>query len=135
MLGPKMNALFGGKAVPPPDQTGVPRTRPGRRLAIQQALDLQELVFDTAFQEGTKAADRAQLVRAWACLQEEKRILRGRLKPGTINATIPHEPKMKQARCRPNRIVDVDRVVRSLQAKAQQSAEIEPDNHSTGWAH
>ena len=119
MVGSNMNALFGGKAVPPPDQTGVPRTRPGRRLAIRQALDLQELCYATAFAEGTKPMERAQLARAWVVLEEQKRILRGRLKPGSINASMMREPPSRTARR--GMIVDVASVVAQL--KRQELAE------------
>lgn len=107
----------------PPSQLGAVRTRPGRRLAIRQALDLQQLVYDTAFAEGTKPLERAQLARAWVVLEEQKRILRGRLKPGSINASMPKEPQFKAARRGP--IVDVEAVVRQhkrQQALAEESA-------------
>ena len=67
--------------------------------------------------------ERAQLARAWVVLEEQKRILRGRLKPGSINGTMMKEPQFKAARRGP--IVDVEAVVRQLkrqEALAEESA-------------
>ena len=72
----------------------------------------------------------ASLGKSWTTLQDSKREILGRPKAGILR---PEHKKSKRTRQSP--IVDVASVVRSLQAKAQQSAEIEPDNHSTGWAH
>lgn len=108
----------------PPSQLGKVLPRPGRRLAIKQLLDLQQLVYDTAFSEGTKAADKAQLSKAWVVLEEQKRILRGKLKPGSINGQLPKELPLKLARQR-NRIVDVEAVVAQL--KRQELAEASAD--------
>ena len=72
----------------------------------------------------------ASLGKSWTTLQDSKREILGRPKAGVLK---PQNKKSKRTRQSP--IVDVASVVRSLQAKAQQSAEIEPDNHSTGWAH
>ena len=61
--------------------------------------------------------ERAQLARAWVVLEEQKRILRGRLKPGSINGTMMKEPPLRRAR--QSRIVDVEAVVASLRCQAE----------------
>ena len=104
---------------PTPPINGAVRMRPGRRLSIRQALDLQELCYDTAFQEGTKPVERAQLARAWVVLEEQKRILRGKLKPGSINGTMAKDVRPNKAR--QSRIVDVEAVVRLMSQEAEQS--------------
>ena len=55
--------------------------------------------------------ERAQLARAWVVLEEQKRILRGKLKPGSINGTMLR-PQLKTARR--GMVVDVEAVVKSL---------------------
>ena len=70
---------------------GTCRIRPGRRLSLRQALDLQRLVYDTAFSEKAKIGEIAQLVQAWDVLEDRKRELRGRPKLKSV------EPPTKEA--------------------------------------
>jgi hypothetical protein len=51
---------------------------------LRQALDLQQLVYDTAFSQQAKPAEIAQLARAWDVLEDRKRILKGRPLPGAL---------------------------------------------------
>ncbi len=110
---------------------------------MRQVLDFQALTHAAAmglgedFRETSDKEERSRVAMAisslgksWTTLQDSKREILGRPKAGILR---PEQKKSKRPRQSP--IVDVASVVRSLQAKAQQSAEIEPDNHSTGWAH
>lgn len=69
---------------PPLPANGSTRIRPGRRLSLRQALELQQLVFDTAFGGTAKPAEIAQLARAWDVLEDRKRVLRGKPLPGSL---------------------------------------------------
>src|ERR1035441_648610 len=62
-----------------------PKTRPTTSTAFRQAKELQTLAFTTAFEQGTTASARAQLMRAWSELEERKRILRMKPKPKDID--------------------------------------------------
>ena len=63
---------------------GTTRIRPGRRTALRQALELQERVFAEGIKLEVKPMELAQLARAWDCLEDRKRILRGRPLPGSL---------------------------------------------------
>jgi hypothetical protein len=73
---------------------GGTRIRPGRRIAIRQALQIQQRVFEESLKSGVKPSDLAQLARAWDCLEERKRILRGRPLPGSLK---PEKPRRNHA--------------------------------------
>jgi hypothetical protein len=75
-----MEALLNGSE----QANGSTRIRPGRRHALRQALQIQERVYEESLKSGVKPSDLAQLARAWDCLEERKRILRGRPLPGSL---------------------------------------------------
>ena len=106
----------------PPINSAV-RLRPGRVLDLRQVIALQELCYGKSLEPGTKATDVAALTRSWCLLAEAKRVLRNKMKPGSINGTMMKEPQFKAARRGP--IVDVEAVVRQLkrqEALAEESA-------------
>ena len=74
----------------PSHANGATRIRPGRRCALRQALQIQERVFEESLKSGVKPSDLAHLARAWDCLEERKRILRGRPLPGSLK---PEKPR------------------------------------------
>jgi len=78
----------------PPPKSPV-RIRPGKRHALRQALQLQQCVFEEGIKPGVKPVELAQLARAWDCLEERKRILRGRPLPGSL------KPEKTKPRMRP----------------------------------
>ena len=61
-----------------------------------KALELQELVLAAAKKETTTPSALAQLARAWAVLEEQKRILRMKPKPKDIDVD-PRNHKPKRA--------------------------------------
>lgn len=61
----------------------------------------------------TKVADRSSLAKAFCVCEDSLRVLRGESKPA--NLSISQSMQLSKAR-RPQRIVDVESVVRSLQA-------------------
>lgn len=73
---------------------GSKRIRPGRRNSLRQALQLQQRVFEEAVKPGVKPLECAQLVRAWDCLEDRKRVLRGKPLPGSYK---PEAPKPKRS--------------------------------------
>ena len=72
---------------------GATRIRPGRRIALRQALQLQQRVFDEGIKPGVKPLELAQLARAWDCLEDRKRIIRGRPLPGSLK---PEKQKQRR---------------------------------------
>lgn len=71
---------------------GTTRIRPGRRTALRQALELQERVFAEGIKLEVKPMELAQLARAWDCLEDRKRIIRGHPLPGSL------KPEKRQSR-------------------------------------
>lgn len=53
-------------------------------MSLRQAIDLQSLVYDTAFSGTAKPAEIAQLARAWDVIEDRKRVLRGKPLPGSL---------------------------------------------------
>jgi len=64
---------------------------------MSQAIELQEKVFDTAILT-KNAPDLVRLVQAWATIQEQKRIIRGRPLPGVLKPELQPNRHTKQRR-------------------------------------
>jgi len=58
----------------------------GGRKYYHQLLALQDDLFLRAMKEQEDNGKAASCARAWEVLEERKRIMRGKLKPGSINA-------------------------------------------------
>ena len=85
-----------------PPVSAATRIRPGKRRAVKQVLELQQLVFQKAHDKGVKAAEVAALARAWDSLANRIRILRGQPLPGSL------APKTKKSRPRSRSILISD---------------------------
>lgn len=66
--------------------------KPGARKFYHQLLALQDNLFIRAMQETKDNAKSAACARAWEVLEERKRIMRGKLKAGSINAQAKDMP-------------------------------------------
>src|SRR6185369_16892403 len=74
------------------------RIRPGKRNSLRQALQLQQRVFEEGMKPGIKPTELAHLARAWECLEDRKRILRGRPLPGSFKPVkLPAKPYCEAA--------------------------------------
>ena len=122
--------MVGSKMPTPPDQTGVPRIKPGRRLSMHQVLDFQLITHEAAMGLGEDfrgtddkeersrvALAIASLGKSWTTLQDSKREILGRPKAGVLK---PEHKKARRTR-QSSRVVDVASVVAQL--KRQQLAE------------
>lgn len=58
---------------------------PGGKKYYKQLLELQDDMFVRAMRETTDNSKAAACVRAWEVLEERKRIMRGKLKAGSLN--------------------------------------------------
>ena len=114
----------------PPDPTGVPRIKPGRRLSMHQVLDFQLITHEAALglagdfrgthdkeERARVALAIASLGKSWTTLQDSKREILGRPKAGILR---PERKKSKRPR-QAGRLVDVESVVAQL--KRQELAE------------
>lgn len=54
-------------------------------LAYKEAFKLQRIMLQLASSDDVKPADRATCARVWETLEDRKRIIRGVLKPGSVN--------------------------------------------------
>jgi|SRR5690348_15734653 len=68
---------------------------PGGRKYYKQLLVLQDSLFKRAMSEQQDNSKAAACARAWEVLEERKRIMRGRMKPGSINARDDSAGKLK----------------------------------------
>ena len=57
-----------------------------RKSPYQQAIELQRVIYNEATKEGVKPAVLSSLARAWSELEERKRVLRMKFKPGDLRA-------------------------------------------------
>ncbi len=79
-----------------------PKTRPKRSTAYLEALAMQKSLLEAATDPDVPAGYRAQCARAWECLEERKRILRGKPLPGQLRPDL--QPKASKAFGRPRSI-------------------------------
>lgn len=70
----------------------------GGRKFYKQLLALQDNLFLRAMREEKDNAKCAACARAWEVLEERKRIMRGKLKAGSFNATADQVGKRKSSR-------------------------------------
>ncbi len=61
---------------------------------MRQVVELQDLVFNAAKEEGPKGKALASLTRAWCDLEERRRVLTGKPLPGSYR---PEKPKKAAA--------------------------------------
>ena len=87
--------------------------RSGRMTKNRQILDMQDVLREHIHNKETRPADAAACVRSWDLLEERLRIMNNRLKPGSWNVSQSMQAGKSK---RPSRVVDVESVVRSLQA-------------------
>ena len=64
-----------------------PKNGGARKSPYQQAVDLQRVIYDAATAKRVKPAVLSSLARAWSELEERKRILRMKFKPGDVRAS------------------------------------------------
>lgn len=74
---------------------------PGGKKYYKQLLELQDDMFLRAMRETMDNSKAAACVRAWEVLEERKRIMRGRMKPGSINARDDSAAKGRSKRSQP----------------------------------
>lgn len=74
---------------------------PGGRKYYKQLLVLQDSLFKRAMSEQQDNSKAAACARAWEVLEERKRIMRGRMKPGSINARDDSAAKGRSKRSQP----------------------------------
>ncbi len=89
------------------------RLKLGRQMPLRQLVEMQGVLYEVTMDETTKPADKASCSKAWEVLEERKRILRGKLKPGSW--TLQPRPSINQARSRPT--LDVLSVARLMNAE------------------
>lgn len=79
------------------------RSRPKCSRAFSQAIAMQDMLFADALKPETPPRERAQVARAWAELEERKRILKMKPKPKDVAVD---KPIRKQANPKKSLIVD-----------------------------
>jgi len=62
----------------------LPRVKPGRRGSLVQLVGIQQVVWEKIHDPKATGHAVAALARAWCCVEETKRIVRGRFAPGQI---------------------------------------------------
>jgi hypothetical protein len=97
----------------PPDPTGRPRIQPGYRNSLQQVLLIQEVITEAvsglridlktsnAETRARSSSALASLAKGWDCLEDRKRIIRGKPMPGSLR------PEAKPKKSRVRKQVDV----------------------------
>jgi len=79
-----------------------PNTRPKRKQAFLQAVDLQRTLFAIASDPLTKAGDVAKAALAWERLEERKRILRMKPLPKAVDVSKPKAKAPKSEAMHPD---------------------------------
>ncbi|MDA1277968.1 MAG: hypothetical protein O2960_28570 [Verrucomicrobia bacterium] len=106
----RFEPIVSPKMPTPPNQTGMPRIKPGRRLSMQQVLDIQALTHAAAmglgedFRGTSDREERARVAMAisslgksWTTLQDSKREILGRPKAGVLKPERKRTGRKQQA--------------------------------------
>ena len=64
-----------------------PKNGQARKSPYQQVVEIQQLLLNDIRNPSTKPADRASCARAFDLLEERKRVLRMKFKPGDVRAS------------------------------------------------
>ena len=97
-----------------PSPKNAARAQNGKGRSLRELAELQQLLMSDARDQETRPADRAVIARSWCLLEDAKRCLLNRLKPGSWNVSQSMQAGKSK---RPGRVVDVESVVRSLAAR------------------
>lgn len=62
----------------------LPRIKPGRRGSLSQLVGIQHVIWEKIHDPKATGHSVAALARAWCCVEETKRIVRGRFAPGQM---------------------------------------------------
>jgi len=95
-LSAKASPVILRSAMSSPAPIPAPKGKPKRSNAYMQALAIQDRLLADILNPAVRAADRAQSARAWECIEDRKRILRGRPLPGQLRPD--QQPKAMRTR-------------------------------------